>query len=164
MFTNVVRPSQGWTLELGDMAALLGQSITVEPHPTHARYFTNHFWQKPHQNFIGQDPRQGPVVVSVIQADGAGRAIVRTGAGEARLEAPVRPGVVKGRSFRPVLKALRPDIDVKLLTRVKDQRLSAELKKFEDDQLITKFKFGVLYVREGQTHEDDMFANCKWHV
>eukprot|EP00029_Vermamoeba_vermiformis_P005869 TRINITY_DN2152_c0_g1_i1.p1 TRINITY_DN2152_c0_g1~~TRINITY_DN2152_c0_g1_i1.p1 ORF type:complete len:549 (+),score=190.02 TRINITY_DN2152_c0_g1_i1:44-1690(+) len=161
LFTNIVRPSQGWTLELGDMAALLGQSITVEPHPPHARNFTNHFWQKPHQNFIGQDPRQGPVVVSVIQSDGTGRAIVRTGTGEARLEGPVRPGVVKGRSFRPVLKALRPDIDVKLLTRVKDQQLANELKKYEDDQLITKFKFGVLYVREGQTHEDDMFANSE---
>jgi hypothetical protein len=53
-----------------------------------------------------------------------------------------------------------------LLTPVKfseisDPALTAELTKYEKQEIWTKYKFGLLYVKEGQTNEDEIFGNSK---
>jgi len=48
----------------------------------------------------------------------------------------------------------------KNFTKVTDPRLPQELLDFEQKQIISKFKLGVLYYKDGQVDEDEMFSNC----
>ena len=45
------------------------------------------------------------------------------------------------------------------LTWIPDDGICHSLLKIETDQAEKCYKFGVLYVKEGQSREDDMFSN-----
>lgn len=46
------------------------------------------------------------------------------------------------------------------LTKIEDiSVISEKLLEFERQDIVNRYKFGLLYVREGQTNESDMFSN-----
>lgn len=49
--------------------------------------------------------------------------------------------------------------ELRNLRKIKDAKLVDELLKFEDREVIRNYKFGIVYVGEGQTKEEDIFAN-----
>lgn len=60
------------------------------------------------------------------------------------------------------LKMISPDLQEDLpLIEVKDQGLIEDLKHMEDRHLIKAYKFGIVYCKEGQVDENDMFSNQK---
>ena len=66
--------------------------------------------------------------------------------------------------FRDILKAanclLKPKIPLSF-NRCKDPALDKNLLSFENGNRVKNYKFGILYCKEGQTNEDDMFGNSK---
>ena len=66
--------------------------------------------------------------------------------------------------MKDILKAingiLNPAVPY-LFTRCKDPGLDKALLNFENGCRVRNYKFGILYCKEGQTNEDDMFANSK---
>ena len=60
------------------------------------------------------------------------------------------------------LKRISPDLQGEVpFFEVKDQQLIEDLKHMEDRHLIKAYKFGIVYCKEDQTHENDMFSNQK---
>jgi len=43
--------------------------------------------------------------------------------------------------------------------RVKDPLLVEDLLEFEEKMMVKRYKFGVLYVKDGQDEENEMFGN-----
>ena len=54
--------------------------------------------------------------------------------------------------------------ELRNLRKIKDAKLVDELLKFEDREVIRNYKFGIVYVGEGQTKEEDIFANGTRHI
>lgn len=61
---------------------------------------------------------------------------------------------------KALLKAIAPGLQLHEVRQVKDEKHEAELKTFESNEVHTKFKWGVLYCKKGQTDENAMFQNC----
>lgn len=57
-----------------------------------------------------------------------------------------------------VFKAVDADIDNAAIVK-NTAALDDHLYKMEDRQTIRNYKFGLLYVKQGQTNENDMFQN-----
>lgn len=57
------------------------------------------------------------------------------------------------------MKIVSPEISRQSLHRVKDSRIVNELILFEEKQIMKQFKIGVLYCKEGQNDEREMFSN-----
>lgn len=66
-----------------------------------------------------------------------------------------------GYTWADVVRAVDPSLPVGRLRRVTDPRLSQALLTMDEQQVVKGFKFGVLYCKEGQVKENDMFANSK---
>jgi hypothetical protein len=63
-----------------------------------------------------------------------------------------------------VLQAAVPGLsDVELL-EVKDPALAEDLRHMEDRLLIKAYRFGVVYCKQGQTDENDMFSNSSFRL
>ena len=64
--------------------------------------------------------------------------------------------------FKDILKAVVNMLDspqpINLL-KCKDPSLDEHLLKFENGNRVKNYKFGILYCKDGQTDENDMFAN-----
>jgi len=56
------------------------------------------------------------------------------------------------RSHTPVLANAK-------FSKVKDPALNTDLLDMERKMIAKNYKFGILYVKEGQTKENEMFAN-----
>ena len=66
----------------------------------------------------------------------------------------------KSKQKLAALKTIKSDLPIDLFQSVKDEDFANELYRLERSQKVKQYKFGVLYVHEGQTDEDEMFANC----
>ncbi|PRP82173.1 RapGAP/RanGAP domain-containing protein [Planoprotostelium fungivorum] len=62
-------------------------------------------------------------------------------------------------STMDIVHALDDTLPINRLKKVDDPRLPQALLTFEEQQRIKGFKFGLLYAPEGQTKEEQMFAN-----
>jgi RAP1 GTPase activating protein 1 len=61
--------------------------------------------------------------------------------------------------LRAVLNDAKVNATVSKLHEINDPRLPQALLNLEDKQTVRGFKFGVMYVKEGQNKEDELFAN-----
>lgn len=132
-------------------------------------FYRENFIDQAHINFLSPDSPIGPFAVSVVHNKDTAEytALVRTREGNSRMSVPVSQ--VKIPFFRklfgsgPPASVLLRSIDAKIPYRrvrtVKDPRLPGILLNLEEKQTIKGFKFGILYAKEGQTKEDEMFAN-----
>jgi len=57
------------------------------------------------------------------------------------------------------LSSLSSNISVKNLKKIESRKLIRRLLNFEKSLLNNNFKFGIVYCREGQTREEEMFGN-----
>lgn len=60
-----------------------------------------------------------------------------------------------------ISKEIHPDFAKLKLTPVEDPVFPLELVDFEKQGIITKYKIGILNVKEGQKDENQMYANGK---
>ncbi|CAL4060853.1 unnamed protein product, partial [Meganyctiphanes norvegica] len=124
--------------------------------------YRKYFVGKEHWNFVGEDEFLGPVVLSYKTDDEQGsqmKACVLL-----RLNCSTHYSIIDpGDSVTPatLAKAVRDDLTLERLDPVVTPIASSLLLGFDEHALRQSFKFGVIYQLEGQTTEDQLFANRK---
>jgi RAP1 GTPase activating protein 1 len=155
----------GWKLELGDPSIVGSEVCSIEHPELDERWYNTYFVGRSHHNYVGLDSDGRPIVVSLIKEDNNKqyRAIIRTCTGEeCRLltEQDLKTSAsTKTRLEKIVLKQMLPMLNSKTLRCVKETQLEKELQRYEDTNRQNVYKFGLLYVKEGQTTEEEMFSN-----
>lgn len=128
-------------------------------------WYTTYFQANEHSNWLGVEATHGPVSISVMRDGDLVRAIVRTEKVQEKIALPVsvllkNSGSLLKKDKRGLLKSvIPPGWHLKNVREVKETKHLDELLMFEKNEVQTKFKWGVLYARHGQTEEDAMFAN-----
>ncbi|EFA86568.1 RapGAP/RanGAP domain-containing protein [Heterostelium album PN500] len=131
-------------------------------------YFRETFLNRDHYNFINTTTPENPVCISIVlDKDGKNySSLLRTSAGNQRLSVPADN--VKASWWRRLFKAGPSPYDMLRsiapqhyngMKLIVDPALPPALMNLEEKQTIKGFKFGILYGQEGQTKEDEMFAN-----
>lgn len=128
-------------------------------------WYRDMFLGKPHHNFLSLDSYRGPVSLSLVYHKDMYKAILRTGVGNERfmiLEAQVvtswwRKCMGLAPSNTEVLRAL--NLENLGLYSVKDVELCSDIISMEERQIIKSYKFGLMYLSEGQTTESQSMSN-----
>eukprot|EP01117_Protostelium_nocturnum_P009158 TRINITY_DN327_c0_g1_i1.p1 TRINITY_DN327_c0_g1~~TRINITY_DN327_c0_g1_i1.p1 ORF type:complete len:652 (+),score=199.04 TRINITY_DN327_c0_g1_i1:107-2062(+) len=162
--------THGFNLEFGK-EDIMKEELQLEEISKHTNFYQLLFAEKEHYNFVGQDEILGPVVISIEGVSAAGdnknlRVILRTKKGDERLVVPRpfnqnfpdNPDVLM-----KMLKGLNASISGIRFCRVTDAKqhsdLVVSLLSYEKQLIQKGYKFGVLYVANGQKDENQMFNN-----
>ncbi|KAL7749241.1 hypothetical protein RI367_005393 [Sorochytrium milnesiophthora] len=131
-------------------------------------YYRDYFLGKPHLNFLATTSERGPLAVSLIREDDQShKALIRHTEGSERLSLTAdavsvpwfRRAVGLGATPQAIMRAMSTSLPLHDLRPSKDNNLPSELLAMEERQVIRSYKFGVAYLRPGQTTEAEMFAN-----
>lgn len=97
-----------------------------------------------------------PCTISILKEGSLGKAIVRTRKEDLRVLIPAD-------NTRKALKTYVDILKDKKAIKVKKskERLKKELLKFEKMEVRTNFKFGLVYCKEDENDEDNLFGACK---
>ncbi|KAJ3211224.1 hypothetical protein HDU67_004667 [Dinochytrium kinnereticum] len=130
-------------------------------------WYRENFFGKPHQNYLALETPKGPVAVSILIDGEVYKALIRTSLGSERLT--IQASAVPLAWWRKALKlppspaslmqAIGAGIPHQSLKLCKDPGLANELLGMEERQVIRSYKFGVVYMAEGQTTEEEMLQN-----
>merc|ERR1711916_23997 len=168
---DVILESQGWQIVRKDNTTITNavSSAEIVEMDTDLTWYAEYFYSKPHVNFVGKDKVAGGLVISVVkEGDGddfAFRVRVLSQAGREHILIAGEDAGVKNKDLtvkiaRKVVTAALPAYEKTQLKGVTDdEKFERRLLKHEESELVTNYKFGLLYVKEGQTIEEDMFAN-----
>ncbi|XP_058717628.1 LOW QUALITY PROTEIN: signal-induced proliferation-associated protein 1 [Poecile atricapillus] len=148
------------------------------PHPIEhsdegAEYYRKYFYGKEHHNLLGEDPRLGPVAVSLRREEKEGarpqvlhRIILRTcqlrTLRGSVLEEALPPGCPPrgtGGPPRKLLELLLPGLAVGGLRLAPSPAVQETLLKLDEQGVSRQRKVGVLYCRAGQGSEEEMYNN-----
>jgi len=134
-----------------DQLALINQSLDHT-------YYIETFFNRDHVTFIATDEILGPVVFTVEKAKKDSKlckALLRTSEGDSRF-------LLKCNSKNSAMRELalcKPQVANLKFTRNNSSELEQKLIRFEKQQIVTNYKFGVLYCKAGQTDENQMYFN-----
>lgn len=128
------------------------------------KYFAN---SKKTMNFLGSDPRYGSVAFSMCLSADACRASFYTKYGTRQVSLPTTGLKFSTASIRSrkqqmlqqVLPKLDAQVNMKNLRQTHHPDIHKELLSLEERQVCSGFKFGIVYIRAGQTDENDIFSN-----
>jgi len=152
------------------------QHPLVENPEFDASWYLKFFYLKEHQIFIGDHDKHGPFVVCIVKEDVAEvpkqnfclsspyshyRAMIWL---KTCIERVTIPDTGSSPSIVQVMSAVCPSLTkgIKELKVSTNSSLPKQLLKIEEIQTVRSFKFGILYVKEGQTLEEDMFGNSEF--
>jgi len=127
------------------------------------RWYFKYFLGQVHSNYIGLDAKKEPYALSVCltAADNHGipqyRAILWKASGCQRLCFAYKP--TKIMSPREVLRLFSADVE-KAPYEITEAEIQKELIVLEEQEGSVNFKFGVIFARDGQTTDDEMFSNA----
>uniref|UniRef100_A0A3Q2D4X2 GTPase-activating Rap/Ran-GAP domain-like protein 3 n=1 Tax=Cyprinodon variegatus TaxID=28743 RepID=A0A3Q2D4X2_CYPVA len=114
------------------------------------------FFSSVHQNYVGTDAEKNPFYLSVVLSDQNNqrvpqyRAILWRKTGTLKISLPYSP--TKTLSVKSILSAMNMDRFEKGPREI----LNPEIQKVRGS---VNFKFGVLYAKDGQLTDDEMFSN-----
>ena len=147
------RTEIGGTFEPADLVSVL----QVEDADLDISYYEEYFDRRVHSNFLALDEGgKGPVVLSMVQCDDCVRILLRTFDEDVRLKTTSPVKVLQ------MLKNIRlwyPSLAKVKFIQVKDLAIEKSLLKIERNHVTYNYKFGILYCKDGQTDENDMFGN-----
>jgi RAP1 GTPase activating protein 1 len=137
--------------------ATVPHNLIFEREENYISYYNDYFFvEKEHLNFIGKDSL-GPVIVSVANSQGRDkyRTLIINTERTYRILIPA----CKEKDVFNHIKNMLPQLGlIKLNLGKNPKKLSKELLQFENLQISNTYKWGVLYMKEGQ-NENDMYAN-----
>ncbi|XP_064611477.1 rap1 GTPase-activating protein 1-like isoform X3 [Liolophura sinensis] len=127
-----------------------------------AQCYRKHFLGKEHFNYYSYDESLGPIVLSYkeenLGSQSHTRIIVRTRCctrhetvPSCRIDEPSTPA--------KMAKLLCEDITAERFQPVLSTKGSEMVVSYDEHVLTTRFKFGIIYQRYGQTKEEDLFGN-----
>ena len=131
---------------------------------TNKLYYQTYF-KGEHINMISRDTQWKTAIASIAKDTFHYRILLRSKVGDS-IHLVEKSKVGKGlRSFaRKLFKNISPALASCKWTTVADENLRSDLLKFEEQMFHHKFKVGVLYAKEGQRSEEEMFCNRMYSV
>lgn len=103
----------------------------------------------------------GPIIVSVLHHSvGSLIAIIRSKKGDKRVFLEYTKKPTKSKDLIKLLKTFSPEwLDGVKFTRKKSFLFVQDLIDYEKSQTVKKVKIGILYSKQGQTTEEQMYNN-----
>eukprot|EP01116_Phalansterium_solitarium_P022014 TRINITY_DN7108_c0_g1_i1.p1 TRINITY_DN7108_c0_g1~~TRINITY_DN7108_c0_g1_i1.p1 ORF type:complete len:995 (-),score=257.85 TRINITY_DN7108_c0_g1_i1:255-3167(-) len=125
--------------------------------------YAQQFFKRDHGNYVSEgNVKDGPAVLSFERVKDKTQqawAVLRTKQHTKYYQTPAKQSTSYS-SMLSYAKSKFPEIATHSFSQVKDSSaLEPELLKYEAQSISNNFKFGVLYVKDGQKTEDDMFSN-----
>uniref|UniRef100_A0A4W2CVX8 GTPase-activating Rap/Ran-GAP domain-like protein 3 n=1 Tax=Bos indicus x Bos taurus TaxID=30522 RepID=A0A4W2CVX8_BOBOX len=136
--------------------------VHLENPEYHTRWYFKYFGQV-HQNYIGNDAEKSPFFLSVTLSDQNNqrvpqyRAILWRKTGTQKICLPYSP--TKTLSVKSILSAMNLDKFEKGPREIFHPEIQKDLLVLEEQEGSVNFKFGVLFAKDGQLTDDDMFSN-----
>ncbi|XP_026153040.1 GTPase-activating Rap/Ran-GAP domain-like protein 3 isoform X1 [Mastacembelus armatus] len=137
--------------------------VHLENPEYHTRWFFKYFLGKVHQNYVGTDAEKNPFYLSVVLSDQNNqrvpqyRAILWRKTGTLKISLPYSPN--KTLSVKSILSAMNIDRFEKGPREILNPEIQKDLLVLEEQEGSVNFKFGVLYAKDGQLTDDEMFSN-----
>ncbi|XP_046368417.1 GTPase-activating Rap/Ran-GAP domain-like protein 3 isoform X2 [Haliotis rufescens] len=145
------------------LSSPLNSPIHLENPEYQTRWYFKYFLGKLHQNYVGVDLEKEPFLLSVIVTDANNhnvpqyRAILWRKTGAKKLSLPYNPG--KPQTVKGILSHFDLQKFEKGPKEIFDPNIQKEHLVLEEQEGSVNFKIGVLYVREGQTTDDEFYSN-----
>lgn len=127
-----------------------------------ASCYRYHFYGREHSNLTGIDESQGPVLMSIknefIANQSTLRILMRLKNGTMH---EVIPTSCLGDNATPtqISRLLNDQLQIENFTPIVCPMSSNLIAAYDEHQLVTNFKFGILYQKFGQTVEEELFSN-----
>ncbi|XP_056408493.1 GTPase-activating Rap/Ran-GAP domain-like protein 3 isoform X2 [Hyla sarda] len=137
--------------------------VHLENPEYHTRWFFKYFLGKVHQNYIGTDTERNPFFLSVVLSDQNNqrvpqyRSILWRKTGSQKICLSYCP--TKTLSVKSILSAMNLDRFEKPPREILNPEIQKDLLVLEEQEGSVNFKFGVLYAKDGQLTDDEMFSN-----
>ncbi|KAM4635086.1 GTPase-activating Rap/Ran-GAP domain-like protein 3 isoform 3-T3 [Polymixia lowei] len=137
--------------------------VHLENPEYHTRWFFKYFLGKVHQNYVGTDAEKNPFYLSVVLSDQNNqrvpqyRAILWRKTGTLKISLPYSP--TKTLSVKSILSAMNLDRFEKGPREILNPEIQKDLLVLEEQEGSVNFKFGVLFAKDGQLTDDEMFSN-----
>ncbi|XP_024154941.1 GTPase-activating Rap/Ran-GAP domain-like protein 3 isoform X7 [Oryzias melastigma] len=137
--------------------------VHLENPEYHTRWFFKYFLGKVHQNYVGTDAEKNPFFLSVVLSDQNNqrvpqyRAILWRRSGTLKISLPYSP--TKTLSVKSILSAMNMDRFERGPREILNPEIQKDLLVLEEQEGSVNFKFGVLYAKDGQLTDDEMFSN-----
>ncbi|XP_040298753.1 GTPase-activating Rap/Ran-GAP domain-like protein 3 isoform X3 [Bufo bufo] len=137
--------------------------VHLENPEYHTRWYFKYFLGKVHQNYIGTDAERNPFFLSVVLSDQNNqrvpqyRAILWRKTGSQKICLSYCP--TKSLSVKSILSAMNLDKFEKSPREILNSEIQKDLLVLEEQEGSVNFKFGVLYAKDGQLTDDEMFSN-----
>ncbi|XP_011709712.1 GTPase-activating Rap/Ran-GAP domain-like protein 3 isoform X3 [Macaca nemestrina] len=137
--------------------------VHLENPEYHTRWYFKYFLGQVHQNYIGNDAEKSPFFLSVTLSDQNNqrvpqyRAILWRKTGTQKICLPYSP--TKTLSVKSILSAMNLDKFEKGPREIFHPEIQKDLLVLEEQEGSVNFKFGVLFAKDGQLTDDEMFSN-----
>ncbi|XP_068429579.1 GTPase-activating Rap/Ran-GAP domain-like protein 3 isoform X1 [Clinocottus analis] len=137
--------------------------VHLENPEYHTRWFFKYFLGKVHQNYVGTDAEKNPFYLSVVLSDQNNqrvpqyRAVLWRKTGTLKISLPYSP--TKTLSVKSILSAMNMDRFEKGPREILNPEIQKDLLVLEEQEGSVNFKFGVLFAKDGQLTDDEMFSN-----
>uniref|UniRef100_A0A8D2J4W1 GTPase-activating Rap/Ran-GAP domain-like protein 3 n=1 Tax=Varanus komodoensis TaxID=61221 RepID=A0A8D2J4W1_VARKO len=137
--------------------------VHLENPEYHTRWYFKYFLGKVHQNYVGMDAEKNPFFLSVVLSDQNNqrvpqyRAILWRKTGTQKICLPYSP--TKTLSVKSILSAMNLDKFEKGPREILHPEIQKDLLVLEEQEGSVNFKFGILYAKDGQLTDDEMFSN-----
>ncbi|NXD39549.1 GARL3 protein, partial [Copsychus sechellarum] len=137
--------------------------VHLENPEYHTRWYFKYFLGKVHQNYIGTDAEKNPFFLSVVLSDQNNQripqyhSILWRKTGSQKICLPYSP--TKTLSVKSILSAMSLDKFEKSPREIFHPEIQKDLLVLEEQEGSVNFKFGVLYAKDGQLTDDEMFSN-----
>jgi hypothetical protein len=149
-------PCPGFQVELGSAIDKRDIEVTLEHPEHHTLYYRDNIANSAHINFVNTNLAD-PVIISAqfLKALTEFKVLVRTKKGDYHMTVPAP--TTKSRLLTQIQQKYQ--LTAETFKEVKDPNIRNDLLHLEDRLLIRNYKFGVIYCKEGQTTDDEMFSN-----
>ncbi|NXX97613.1 GARL3 protein, partial [Centropus bengalensis] len=137
--------------------------VHLENPEYHTRWYFKYFLGKVHQNYVGTDAEKNPFFLSVVLSDQNNQrvpqyhSILWRKTGTQKICLPYSP--TKTLSVKSILSAMSLDKFEKSPKEIFHPEIQKDLLVLEEQEGSVNFKFGVLYAKDGQLTDDEMFSN-----
>ncbi|KAI9009452.1 hypothetical protein BC832DRAFT_529676, partial [Gaertneriomyces semiglobifer] len=174
-------PAEGYRLEAcgieTDVPVLKSRDGSSNPYTSYllehidldAEYYRRHFLGQEHSNYIGDVPKLGPVIISLMYRPGDKPSKAKhdqDAISEKTSEAVIQANMVNNNSVlrskpdaKSVLQMLHRDLIPGKLRKASAEGIEQKLVTLDEVQIVTRYKFGVLYCKGNQTSEEEYFSN-----
>eukprot|EP00118_Oscarella_pearsei_P028425 m.2117 g.2117 ORF g.2117 m.2117 type:complete len:905 (+) comp8320_c0_seq2:329-3043(+) len=162
----VIKPTSGWQIESVSrrLRSPRDPNGPYEVDECVEEMYKTHFYGKEHWNFYSSDPDVGPVLLSLKQEATISRehfrVLVRAPSEFIHGLLPASCLSANRYSMEDVVSALGRDLNLtKPLKKVQLASFNDELLKLDQSFVVSDHKVGVVYVKDGQTREDEILGN-----